>query len=403
MPISRRALVTAAAIPFTVARADDLPVITVGVLGDESGPYQDISGPVAAACVAQAIEDFDPASKGFQVRTLLGDHQNKADVGLNIARRWYDSGVTMIVDVPNSAVALAVSSLARERNRTFVDAAAATADLTGVQCTPNTIHWTYDTGMLANVMCRALTHGPEDTWFFVTADYAYGHAMQRDATRIIGEAGGKVIGSVTYPFPGTSDFSSFLLNAQASGAKYIGLANAGADTVSSIKQAGEFGMGKTGPKIIAMQAFLPDVKAMGLPLAQGLLLTETFYWDLNDRTRAFTRRVLPKCHGEYPCMSQAGAYAGTLHYLKAVAALGAGSATDGAAVVARMKAMPTDDDAFGAGAIRADGLGLHPAYLFQVKSPAESKGDWDLYNTLATIPPEVAYNAIAVGGCVLPG
>ena len=322
MSMTRRAMIASVAtMPLVRARAEDLPTLTIGVLGDESGPYQDISGPVAVACVAQAIEDFDPASKGFRVSTVTGDHQNKADVGLNIARRWYDDGVDMIVDVPNSAVALAVSSLTRERNRVFVDSTAATADLTGAQCTPNTIHWTYDTGMLANVMCRALTHGPEDTWFFVTADYAYGHAMQRDAIRIIGESGGKVVGSVTYPFPGTSDFSSFLLNAQSSGAKYIGLANAGADTVNSIKQASEFGMGKTGPKIIAMQAFLPDVKAMGLTLAQGLLLTETFYWDLNDRTRAFTKRVLGKSRGEYPCMSQAGAYAGTLHYLKAVAAL----------------------------------------------------------------------------------
>ncbi len=403
MSMTRRTMLgSAAALPFVPARAQDVPTITIGVLGDESGPYQDISGPVAAACVAQAIEDFDPAGKGFKVVTMTGDHQNKADVGLNIARRWYDSGVDMVVDVPNSAVALAVSALTRERNRVFVDSTAATADLTGAQCTPNTIHWTYDTGMLANVMCRALTHGPEDTWFFVTADYAYGHAMQRDATRIVAEAGGKVIGSVTYPFPGTADFSSFLLGAQASGARYIGLANAGADTVNSIKQAGEFGMGRTGPKIIAMQAFLPDVKAMGLPLAQGLLLTETFYWDLNDRTRSFTRRVLPKCHGEYPCMSQAGAYAGTLHYLKAVAALGVPSAKDdGAAVVARMKAMPTDDDAFGPGSVRSDGLGLHPAYLFQVKSPAESKGDWDCYKLLASIPPETAFNSIAAGGCAI--
>ncbi len=390
--------------PLVRARAEDLPTLTIGVLGDESGPYQDISGPVAVACVAQAIEDFDPASKGFRVSTVTGDHQNKADVGLNIARRWYDDGVDMIVDVPNSAVALAVSSLTRERNRVFVDSTAATADLTGAQCTPNTIHWTYDTGMLANVMCRALTHGPEDTWFFVTADYAYGHAMQRDAIRIIGESGGKVVGSVTYPFPGTSDFSSFLLNAQSSGAKYIGLANAGADTVNSIKQASEFGMGKTGPKIIAMQAFLPDVKAMGLTLAQGLLLTETFYWDLNDRTRAFTKRVLGKSRGEYPCMSQAGAYAGTLHYLKAVAALGVAAGKEsGAGVVAKMKAMSTDDDAFGPGRVRADGLGLHPAHLFQVKTPAESKGEWDCYTVLVTIPPETAFNSIAAGGCALAG
>ena len=382
-------------------RAQDLQTVTIGVLGDQSGPYQDISGPVAVACVAQAIEDFAPASKGLRVTVLTGDHQNKAEIGSNIARRWYDNGVDMIVDVPNSAVALAVSSLTRDRNRVFIDSTAATADLTGAQCTPNTIHWTYDTGMLANVMCRALTHGPEDTWFFVTADYAYGHAMQRDATRIIGEAGGKLLGSVTYPFPGTTDFSSFLLSAQASGAKYIGLANAGADTVNSIKQAGEFGMGKTGPKIIAMQAFLPDIKALGLPLSQGLLLTETFYWDLNDRTRAFTKRVLGKSHGEYPCMSQAGAYAGTLHYLKAVAALGAAGKTDGAEIVAKMKATSTDDDAFGAGHVRADGLGVHPAYLFQVKSPAESKGEWDCYKVLATIPPETAFNSIATGGCRL--
>lgn len=405
--ITRRAIIAAAAaapaMPAIRARAEDRKLVRIGVLGDQSGPYRDISGPTAIACVRQAIEDFNPASKGFDVSVVTGDHQNKADIGLSLAREWYDRGdVDMIVDVPNSAVALAVSVLTRERNKVFVDATAATADLTGSQCTPNTIHWTYDTGMLANVMCRTLTHGPEDTWFFITADYAYGHAMQRDATRIIQAQGGKVVGGVTYPFPSTTDFSSFLITAQASNAKYIALANAGNDTVTSIKQAGEFGIGHTGPKVVGMQVFLPDVEAMGLELAQGLALTETFYWDLNDRTRAFTKRVLAKSGGEYPCMSQAGSYSGTLHYLKAVAALGVErSRKDGTAVVGQMKAMPTDDDAFGPGSVRADGLGQHPAYLFQVKSPAESKGHTDCYKLLDTIPADKAFKTLAESGCAL--
>jgi branched-chain amino acid transport system substrate-binding protein len=405
MGVTRRTMIAAAAaIPALRVRADEKKVIRIGVLGDQSGPYRDISGSTAVACVQQAIEDFDPSGKGFTVEVVTGDHQNKADVGLSIARQWFDRGdVDMIVDVPNSAVALAVSFLTKERNKVFVDTTAATADLTGTQCTPNTIHWTYDTGMLANVICRALTRGAEDTWFFITADYAYGHAMQRDATRIIESEGGKVVGNVTYPFPGTSDFSSYLLRAQSSGAKYIALANAGADTVASIKQAGEFDIGRKGPKVIGMQVFLPDVEAMGLQLAQGLLLTETFYWDLNDRTRALTQRVLKKSHGEYPCMSQAGSYAGTLHYLKAVAALGAErSKADGAAVVAQMKALPTDDDAFGVGSVRADGLGQHPAYLFQVKTPQESKGPADCYKLVSTIPAEKAFKTIAESGCNLP-
>jgi branched-chain amino acid transport system substrate-binding protein len=402
MSITRRLFVgSASMVPFMPARA--ATSLRIGVLGDQSGPYRDISGPTAIACVNQAIEDFNPATRGMTVEVVSGDHQNKADIGAAIAREWFDrQGVDMIVDVPNSAVALAVSALTKERNKVFIDSTAATADLTGAQCTPNTIHWTYDTAMLARVMCRALTHGAADTWFFITADYAYGHAMQRDATRIIGEAGGKVIGSISYPFPGTSDFSSFLLQAQASGAKYIGLANAGADTVSSIKQAGEFGIGKGKQSVVGMQVFLPDAQAMGLPLAQGLLLTETFYWDLNDRTRSFTQRMLGKSHGEYPCMSQAGAYAGTLHYLKAVAELGIDlSKRDGAAVVERMKALPTDDDAFGQGTVRADGLGQHPAYLFQVKTPAASKSHADCYTLLDTIPAEKAFATLAEAGCPL--
>ena len=404
MLLTRRALVgSTVALPVVGARAAPPELVRIGILGDESGPYRDISGSTAVACVRQAIEDFNPASKGMTVEVTVGDHQNKADIGAAIASEWFDrKGIDMIVDVPNSAVALAVSGLAKKYDKAFLCTTAATADLTGSQCTPNTIHWTYDTGMLARVVCGALTHGPEDTWFFVTADYAYGQAMQRDATRIITAAGGKVIGSVSYPFPTTSDFSSYLLQAQSSGAKYIGLANAGGDTVTSIKQAGEFGLGKGRQTIVGMQVFLSDARAMGLELAQGLLLTETFYWDLNDRTRAFTRRMLAKSKGEYPCMCQAGAYAATLHYLKTLADLGVARAkASGAVTIARMKALPSDDDAFGRGSVRADGLGQHPAYVFKVKSPKESKGPDDLYKLVDTVAPDKAFASIAEAGCPL--
>ena len=375
--------------------------IKIGVLNDLSGPYRDTGGPGSVACTRQAIAEFTDA--GFPIELVFADHQNKPDVGASIARQWFDQdGVDMVMDVPTSSVALAVNSVAREKNKVYINSGAGTTDLTGVQCSPNTVHWTYDTYMLAKSTAGATTKAGGDSWFFVTADYVFGQQLQRDASRFATAAGGKVLGAAAYPFPGTTDFSSFLLNAQASGAKVLGLCNAGADTVNCVKQAHEFGLaGKM--KIAALLMELPDVHGIGLDIAQGLLLTESFYWDLNDRTRAFTKRFLTGQKTTVPPdMIQAGCYSGTLHYLKAVKAMGVAAAkASGAATVAKMKAMPTDDDAFGKGSIRADGRQLCPSYLFQAKTPAESHGEWDLYKLLATTPADQAFQPLSEGHCSL--
>jgi branched-chain amino acid transport system substrate-binding protein len=308
----------------------------------------------------------------------------------------------MIVDVPTSSVGLAVAGVAREKNKAYVNSTSATADLTGSACSPNTVHWTYDTWMLAKSTGGAMVKAGGDTWFFVTADYAFGHALERDTANFVRAAGGKINGQVRTPFPGTSDFSSFLVQAQASRAKVIGLANAGVDTINSIKQAAEFGLTRRGVKLAALLMFINDVHGLGLQAAQGLVCTETFYWDLNDRTRAFTNKVRGSLGGNMPAMSHAGCYAGTLHYLKAVADMGVQAAkASGAEAVARMKAMPTDDDCFGQGSIRPDGRKIHPAYLFEVKKPEESKSPWDYYKLLQTTPAEEAFRPASEGGCAL--
>ena len=402
MTISRRAMVaSAAALPFIgTARAQNAP-IKIGVLNDQSGVYRDISGPTSVAAVRQAVEDF--GAHGLTVEVVSGDHQNKPDVGTGIARQWIDrEGVDMIIDVANSGVALAINSVCREKDRVYINSTGATADLTGPACAPTTIHWTYDTWMLAHSTGAAMVANGGDTWFFVTADYAFGTALERDTTAFVTKAGGKVLGSVRHPFPGNTDFSSFLLQAQASKAKVIGICNAGTDTVNTIKQAAEFGITQSGTKLAGLLVFLNDVHALGLQAAQGLVLTESFYWDLNDRTRALTKRIITKSGGAYPAMSHAGCYAGALHYLKASAAMGQAEAKkSGAATVARMKSMPTDDDAFGAGTIREDGRKIHPVYLFEVKKPGESKAPWDYYKLLATTPAEQAFRPLNEGGCPL--
>ena len=339
------------------------------------------------------------AAQGFSVEVITADHQNKPDIGAGIARQWYDrDGVDVILDVPTSSVALAIAGIAKEKDKTYLNTGAATADLTGKQCAPSIIHWSYDTYMLAKSTGGATVRSGGDSWFFVTADYAFGHQLQASTTKFVEGAGGKILGSVKYPFPGTSDFSSFLLQAQASGAKVLGLCNAGADTVNSIKQAKEFGITM---KIASMLMFLTDVNALGLDVAQGLTLTESFYWDLNDKTRAFTERVKKVSPNNWPNMIHAGCYSSTLHFLKAVADMGAAQAkaADGVALADRMKAMPTDDDAFGKGSIRADGRGMFPSYLFQVKKPSESKGKWDYYNLISTTPPDQAWRPLAEGAC----
>ena len=384
----------------TPALAQD-KAVKIGVLNDMSSLYADIGGPNSVAAVKMAVEDSGLVAKGWKIDVISGDHQNKPDIGVNIARQWIDTEkVDVISDTPNSGVALAVTNLVKEKNIVHLNSGAATADLTGKACTPNTISYTYDTYMLANGTGKALTKAGGDSWFFLTADYAFGHALERDTAAVVKANDGKVLGAVKHPL-NTSDFSSFLLQAQSSKAKVVGLANAGGDTTNSIKQASEFGIVAGGQKLAALLLFINDVHALGLKTAQGLTFTESFYWDLNDNTRAWSKRfakVSPK--GSMPSMTVAGLYAGVLHYLKAMEALG-GNPHDGAKVVAKMKELPTDDPLFGKGAVRADGRKIHPAYLFEVKKPDESKGPWDYYKQIATISAEDAAKPLKDSECPL--
>jgi branched-chain amino acid transport system substrate-binding protein len=392
-------LATAAAttVPLRAGRAQSQP-LKIGCLTDLSGPYKDLAGPGAVAATHQAIEEF--ASKGFNVEVLVADHLNKPDVGATVARQWFDrDGVDVIVEVANSGVALAVAAVAREKNKVYLNSGSATSDLTGKSCNANTIHWVYDTYMLAKSTGGAMVKTGGDSWYFITADYAFGHALQRDTTEFVTGAGGKVLGGVSYPFPGTSDFSSYLIQAQASGAKVLGIANAGADTINTIKQAKEFGIKM---RLAGLLMFLTDVHSLGLDVAQGIALTDSFYWDMNPQARAFSDRFMAKVPGVRPTMVHAGVYSSSLHYLKTATAMGAAEAKkDGAATVARMKAMPTDDDCFGKGSIRIDGRCIHPSYLWEVKTPAESKGPWDYYKPLGTTPADEAFRPLDKGGCPL--
>ena len=373
-------------------------VVKIGVLSDMSSLYSDIGGKGSVVAAQMAVEDFDAAKKGLKVEIVSADHQNKPDVGSTVARQWYDADkVDAIFDVPTSSVALAVSQITRDKGKAFIVSGAASSDLTGKACSPNTVHWTYDTWMLANGTGSAIVKTGGDSWFFVTADYAFGHALERDTEAVVLKNGGKVLGKVRVPL-NTADFSSYLLQAQSSKAKIIGLANAGGDTTNSIKQAAEFGIVKGGQSLAGLLVFLSDIHALGLPTAQGLILTETFYWDMNDQTRAFAKRFAAKNDGKYPTMVHAGVYAGMLHYLKAIEAA---KTDDGTKVVAMMKEMPTDDPLFGKGSIRADGRKIHPAYLLEVKKPAESKGPYDYYRIRATIPADQAFRPLADGDCPL--
>jgi len=373
-------------------------IVKIGVLNDQSGLYADLAGQGSVVAARMAVEDFGAAAKGLKVEIIFADHQNKADVGSQIARQWYDAEkVDLILDVPNSGVALAVNQITRDKGKAFIVSSAASSDLTGKACSPNTVHWTYDTWALANGTGNAIVKTGGDTWFFITADYAFGHALERDTEAVVVKTGGKVLGKVRHPL-NNQDFSSFLLQAQASKAKIIGLANAGGDTTNAIKQGAEFGIVKGGQNFAGLLVFLTDVHALGLDKAQGLIFTETFYWDLNERTRAFAKRFAERNRGIHPTMIHAGAYAGTMHYLKAVEAL---KGDDGAKVIAKMKEMPTDDPLFGKGTIRADGRKIHPAYLVEVKKPAESKYPWDYYKVRTTIPAEQAFRPIDQGDCPL--
>jgi branched-chain amino acid transport system substrate-binding protein len=373
-------------------------MIKIGVLSDMSSLYTDLAGAGSVAAARMAVEDSGIEKRGYKVEIVSADHQNKPDVGSGIARQWYDvDKVDVIVDVPNSGVALAVNQITRDKGKVFLANGPASSDLTGKACSPNTVHWTYDTWMLANGTGSAIVKSGGDTWFFLTADYAFGLALERDTEAVVLKNGGKVLGKVRAPI-NTQDFSSFLLQAQASKAKIVGLANAGGDTTNSIKQAAEFGIVKGGQNLAGLLVFLTDIHALGLPTAQGLIVTNTFYWDMNDQTRAFAKRFAAVDKGIHPTMVHAGVYASLLHYFKAVEAL---KSDDGTKVVAKMKEMPTDDPLFGKGTIRVDGRKIHPAYLMEVKKPSESKYPWDYYKVRATIPADQAFRPLADGGCSL--
>src|ERR1700675_4394762 len=375
-------------------------VVKVGSLGDQSGLYADIGGPGSAVAAQMAIDDSGLKAKGWKIDLISADHQNKPDVGVNIGKQWIDvEKVDVFVDLASSGVGLAIANLAKEKNVVNLNSGSASSDLTGAQCSPNTVHWVYDTWMLANGTGKALVKSGGDSWFFLTADYAFGHALERDTAAVVTANGGKVLGGVKHPL-NNADFSSFLLQAQSSKAKIIGLANAGGDTTNAIKQAAEFGIVSGGQKLAGMLMFITDVHALGLNVAQGLNFTETFYWDMNDKTRAFTKRFNEKYKKNPPTMVQAGVYSSLVHYFKALEALG-GNPHDGAQVVAKMKEMPTDDDLFGKGSIRADGRKIHPAYLFEVKTPSESKYPWDYYKLIATIPADEAFRPLSESACPL--
>ena len=402
MRLARRSLLaaaSAAALPIRRSQAQARPVIRIGVMNDMSGPYRDVNGPTGVICAKQAVQEF--AAGAFDVDVLSADHQNKPDVAVSLAREWFDQrGVDIIIDVAATSCALALASICREKNKVLIPTSTASSDSTGKACTPNSIHWVFDTYMEAKSTGGAMVKAGGDTWYFITPNYAFGEATQRDTTRFVEAGGGKVLGGQLYPFPETTDYSAFLVKAQASGAKILGICGAGADLINIIKQAHEFGLSRS-MNLAALVAYTTDIRSIGIEMAAGTRLSETYYWDLNERTRSFQKRIQPKV-ALWPNMAQAGDYSCTLHYLKTVADMGAAAAkADGAATVARMKAMPTDDDCFGPGKIREDGRKIHPVYLFEVKQPSESKGEWDLYKLIGTTPADEAFRPLTDNACPL--
>lgn len=393
------ALLCAAALaPVAHAQTDGSPSgpLRLGLLTDMSGVYSDFSGNGSLVAVQMAIDDFGGKVLGRNIELLSADHQNKADIGANIAREWYDQqNVRAIFDTSNSAVTLAVTAITHDKNRIVMIGGSSTTRITGDSCTPNSIQYVYDANALSNVTGKALIAQGGDTWYFITVDFAFGHGLEKATSEVVKEAGGKVLGSVRHPL-NTTDFSSYLLQAQASGAKVIALANGGSDTINAIKGANEFGITTSGKQRVAtLLTFITDVHAMGLPQAQGIVLTEAFYWDLDDQTREWSRRFFEKTK-RMPSMVQAGMYSATMHYLKAVAASGT---DDTATVMKRMKATPVNDMFARNGHIRADGLHMHEMYLMQVKMPSESKAPWDYYHVRATVPPEQAFSPMNPGAC----
>jgi branched-chain amino acid transport system substrate-binding protein len=404
MEFSRRSALAAATLAATIPARAQTPPIRLGVLTDMSGPYAGNTGPGSVMGVRLAIEDFMRENPGIRVEMVVADPQNRVDTGLQIARSWFDrEGVDAIIDVPTSAIALGLVDIVKEKNKVALITAAAASDLSGRACSPNHVHWVYDTWAMAHTVGTATVQEGGDTWYFLTADYAFGHAIERDTGAFVTAAGGRVLGSARHPFPGTTDFSSFLLQAQASRAKVLGLANAGTDAVNSIKQAAEFGLTRPGAmRIAAMLTQINDVHALGLQAGQNLLLTESFYWDMNDGTRAFAARFAREMRGQHPGMIHAGGYSAAMHYLKAAASLGVAAArADGAAAIRRMKEIPTNDPLFGPGQVRADGRKIHPMHLFLVKSPGESRGPWDYFKLLRSLPAGQSFRPMAEGSCAL--
>ncbi len=400
MTIQRRTVLAGAGlamVPASRPRAQARPVIRIGVINDQSGPYRDVCGPTGVICAQQAVQEF--AASGFDVEVLSADHQNKPDVAVSLAREWFDQrGVDILVDIAASSCALALASLVREKDKIMIATSTASSDVTGKACTPNSMHWAFDTYMEAKSTGGAMVRAGGDSWYFITPNYAFGQALQRDTTHFVEAGGGKVLGSELYPFPETTDFSAYLVKAQASGAKILGICGAGTDLINCIKQAHEFGLTGT-MNLAAMVAYSTDIHAIGLEMAAGTRLSEIYYWDMNDRTRSFQRRIQPKVV-LWPNMAQAANYSCTLHYLKTVRDMGAAQAKrSGAETVARMKAMPTDDDCFGPGLIRADGRKITPVYLFEVKQPAESSQPWDLYKPIGTTPAADAFRPLSDNAC----
>ncbi len=392
----------AAAVAPTSGSAAARPVVRIGVLADFSGLYVDFMGPGGVAAANLAVADFKPEEKGFSVEIVYADHLNKPDVGANIVRRWFDvDGVDMMIAGPNSAVGLATSFVAREKDKVCLGTAVTTSDFTGKQCTPNAINWTYDAYMLSKAVATETVRKGGKKWYFLATDNAFGISLQHETTTFIEQAGGTVVGSSKCPI-GTVDYASYLLTAQASGADVLGLALGGDDLTRCVNQANEFGL-TAKMSVAALVLFLSDIHSAGLKTMQNLVFTNSFYWDLNERTRAFTKRLLPGMPGgSYPGMTHAGCYGVTMHYLKAVAALGVEAAKkSGAATVAKMKSMPTDDDAFGPGRIREDGRAVLPAYLLKVKKPGESKAPWDYCEVISTMKAEETVKPLAEVGCPL--
>ena len=397
----RAALASTALAAFvcaTFAGGASAESVKVGVLNDQAGVQADFAGAGSVVAAKMAIADFGGKVAGMPIELVAADHQNKADIGVNVTRQWFDTdGVDAVLDVPNSAVALGVSGFARQKNKVAIISGGGTSDLTGAKCSPNTVHWTYDTWALANGTGSALTKQGGSPWFFITADYAFGAALERDASAAVKAAGGKVAGSVKHPLSNT-DFSSFLLQAQSSGAKVIGLANAGNDLITAVKQASEFGITQGGQQLAGLLIFSSDVKALGLQAAQGLVLTDAFYWDLNDDTRAFSKRFGAKFNGKMPTSAQAGVYSSAMHYLNAIKDA---KTKDAPKVMEQMRATPINDPLFGKGEVRIDGRAIHPMYLLKVKKPADSKGEWDLFEVVSTIPANEAFRPLKDGGCPL--